>query len=125
MNKPVKDPKVSAPEQQTAAPEDSVPPPSELVLDDPPVSSDPPMELAGDDPLNPETSSPVKMADTNDDDVVITDTGYREPGRPIVLAKHSAKEEHIERRKVRFDVACWERSNFKKIPTHTQDHDDA
>lgn len=115
MNKPVKDPKVSTPEQQTAAREASVPPPSEPILNDPPVTSDPAMEQTSDDPLNPETSSPVKTADHHDDDVVITDNGFREPGRPIVLAKHSAKEEHLEQRKVRFDVANYAQLSIGEI----------
>ena len=105
MNKPVKDPKASEPEPQTAAPEDPVPPSSEPILDDLRVTSDPPMERASDAPLNPEVPSPVKTTDTHDDDVVITNTGFREPGRPTVLAKHSTKEEHIQRRKVKFDIA--------------------
>ena len=105
MTEPAEDPKVNKAEQQTPAPEISVPQSSEPVLDVPPVTSDPPIDQASDDPLNPEASSPVKMTDTHDDDVVITNTGFREPGRPTVLAKHSAKEEHIEQRKVRFDVA--------------------
>ena len=105
MNKPVEDPKASEPEPQTAAPEDPVPPSSEPILDDPPVTSDPPMERASDASLNPKTSSPVKTAITHDDDVVITNTSYQELGRPTVLAKHSAKEEHIQRRKVKFDIA--------------------
>ena len=43
VNKPAEDPKVNEPEQTLAAPEDSVPPSSELVLDDLPVTSDPPI----------------------------------------------------------------------------------
>ena len=54
--------------------------------------------------LNPKASSPVKIANPQDVDVVITKTGFTEPGRPTVLAKHSAKEEHVEPHKVRFDI---------------------
>ena len=115
MNKPVEDPKVSEPEQKTTSLEDSVPPPSELVLDDPPVTSDPPMDQASCDPLNPEASSPIKTADTQDDDMVITSTGFREPGRPTILAKHSGKEEHIERCKVRFDVAEYSQLSIGEV----------
>ena len=79
MTKPAADPKVNKPEQQTPAPEISVPQSSEPVLDIPLVTSEPPIDQANDDPLNPEASSPVKTADTHDDDVVITDTGFREP----------------------------------------------
>ena len=102
MNKPAEEPKVSEPEQQTAAHEASVPQPSEPVLDIPLVTPDLPIDQANNDPLNPEASSPIKTAHTQDDDVVITNICFREPRRPIALAKHSAKEEHIEQRRVRF-----------------------
>ena len=115
VNKPVGDPKTSEPEQQTAAPEDSVPPPPEPSLDDPPVTFDPPMEQVSFNPLNPGTSSLVKTSSTQDDDVVITNTGFREPGRPTVLAKHSAKEEHIERRKMRFYVANYSQLSIDEV----------
>ena len=115
MTEPAEDPKVNKPEQQTPAPEISVPQSSEPVLDVPPMTSDPPIEQASDDPLNPEASSPVKTTETHDDDVVITNTGFREPGRPTVLAKHSAKEEHIERRKVRFDVADYSQLSLGEV----------
>ena len=47
--------------------------------------------------------------------MVITNTGFREPGRPIVLAKNSAKEEYIERRKVRFDVANYSQLSIGEV----------
>ena len=104
MNKPVEDPKVNEPELQTAVPDASVPELSEPVLDIPTMTVDPPIDQANDDSLNPDASSPVKTANTQDDDVEITNTGFTELGRPTVLAKHSAKEEHVEPRNVRFDV---------------------
>ena len=104
MTTPAEDPKVNEPEQQTPAPETSAPQSSEPVLDIPPVIAYPPIDQGNNDPLNTEASSPAKSAETHDDDVVITNTGFREPGRPTVLAKHSAKEECIKQRKVRFDV---------------------
>ena len=79
------------------------------------MTSEPPIDQASDDPLNPEASSPIKTAGTHDDDVVITNTGFREPGRPTVLAKHSAKEEHLEQRKVRFDVAHYAQLSIGEI----------
>ena len=60
------------------------------------MTADPPVDQAADGSLNPEASSPVKAADPQDVDVEITKTGYTEPGRPTVLAKCSAKEDHIE-----------------------------
>ena len=56
------------------------------------MTVDPPVDQAADDSLNPEASSPVKTANTQDDDIEITKTGFTESGRPTVLAKHSAKE---------------------------------
>ena len=51
---------------------------------------------------NPEIPSPAQPAD--DPDVVITRTEFVEPGRPTVLAKCSAKEELLERRRARLDI---------------------
>ena len=115
VNKPTEDPKVSELEEHTIAPEAFVPQPSEPVLDIPPVTPDPPNDQANDDTLNIEASSPVKTAETHDDDVVITITDFREPGRPTVLAKHSAKEEYIEWRKVRFDVANYSQLSIGEV----------
>ena len=46
---------------------------------------------------------------------MITSTGFREPGRPTVLAKHSAKQEVIERQKVRFDVAHYAQLSSSEV----------
>ncbi|XBI53023.1 hypothetical protein VPH35_035315 [Triticum aestivum] len=51
---------------------------------------------------NPEIPSPAQPAD--DPNVVITRTEYVEPGRPTVLARCSAKEELLERRRARLDI---------------------
>ena len=50
---------------------------------------------------NPEAPSPVK---TNDPEVEILKSQFVEPGRPTVLAKCTAKEELIERRKAKLDI---------------------
>ena len=115
VNKPVEDPKVSEPEQQTAASEAFVPQPSEPVFVVPPEIPGSSIDQANDNPLNTEASSPVKTAETHDDDVVITNTGFREPGRPTILAKHSAEEEHIKRQKVRFDVASYSQMSIGEV----------
>lgn len=57
----------------------------------------------------------MKTADTHDDDMVITNTSYQEPGRPTVLAKHSAKEEHLQRGKVKFDVANYSQLSIGEV----------
>ena len=51
---------------------------------------------------NPYISSPAQPAD--DPDVVITRTEFVEPGRPTALAKCSAKEELLERRRAKLDI---------------------
>jgi len=50
---------------------------------------------------NPENPSPSKA---DDPDVEIIRTDFVEPGRPTALAKCSAKEELLERRKTWLDV---------------------
>ena len=73
------------------------------------------MERVIDESLNPEVSSPPKTVDAHDEDVVITATDFREPGRPTVLAKHSAKEEHIKQCKVGFDVAEYSQLSVREV----------
>ena len=115
-NNPVEEPTVNEPELQTAAHEASVPePPLEPVHNMPTMTADPPVDQAVDDSLNPEASSPAKTADPQDVDVEITKTGYTEPGRPTMLAKCSAKEGHIERRKFRFDAADYTQLSIGKV----------
>ena len=46
---------------------------------------------------------------------MITGTGFEEPGNPTVLAKHSAKQEVIERRKVRFDIAHYAQLSSSEV----------
>ena len=64
-------------------------------------TSDPPAEDTLNSSDNPETPSPVK---TNDPEVEIVRFQFVEPGRPIVLAKCTAKEELAERRKAKQDI---------------------
>ena len=51
---------------------------------------------------NPEIPRSAQPAD--DPDVVITRTEYVEPGRPTMLAKCSAKEALLQRRRARLDI---------------------
>ena len=104
MTKLVEEPKAHEPEQQTPASNTSIPQPQEPVHDAlpeiPDLSSDP----TNVNPLGTESSSPIKPSGPSTDDVVITWTSFKEPRQPTVLAKHFAKEEYLERRKVRFDI---------------------
>ena len=46
---------------------------------------------------------------------MITSTSFRELGIPTVLAKHSAKEEYVEKRKVRFDIANYSQLSVSEV----------
>ena len=48
-------------------------------------------------------------------DVQITGSRFVEPGNPTVLARCTAKQEALERQKVRFDVANYDRLNASDI----------
>ena len=115
MTKPVKDPKIHEPEQQVPASDISEKQPEEPVHDVPLEIPD----LSGDqtklNPLSTESSSPLKPSETHADDVMITGTGFTEPGNPTVSAKHSAKQEFIEKRKVRFDVAHYSQLSSSEV----------
>ena len=42
-------------------------------------------------------------------------TSFTEPGNPTILAKHSANQEVIEKRKVRFDVSHYAQLSISEI----------
>ena len=91
--------------QQPDNPADDPPPENRGTSADPMVA----------DPLVAEPPSPTKPPKPNTEEVVITGTGFQEPGNPIALAKHSAKEELIERRKVKFDMANYSHLSISEI----------
>ncbi|XBJ28328.1 hypothetical protein VPH35_005452 [Triticum aestivum] len=102
-NKPAQDPVVTEPALGAAAPDASArEPPPQPSHDVPVTSSDPPAEQAINDSDNPEAPSPSKA---DDPEVEILKTQFVEPAQPTVLAKCSAKEELLERRKAKLDVA--------------------
>ena len=99
------EPTLKEPALQTVIPETSATkPPPEPAYEPPTLAADPPAEQSLDGSENPEVSSPVKTNDPPEAEVEITETSYTEPGRPTVLAKCTAKEALLERRKVRFDL---------------------
>ena len=102
-NKPVEEPVVTEPE---------------VSAQEPPAVSAPEATAPTDEPVietstNPEIPSPAQPAD--DPDVVITRTEFVEPGRPTALAKCSAKEELLERRKTRLDVTDYAHLSIGEI----------
>ena len=75
-------------------------------------TADPPVEQAIDGSENPKIPSPAK---TGDPDVEIIKTGFVEPGRPTVVAKCSAKEELLERRRAKLDVTDYTHMSIGEI----------
>ena len=69
------------------------------------------------DPLKSSANppSPIKPSEPSTEEVLITSTGFQELGNPISLAKHSAKEELIEKRKVKFDMANYSHLSISEI----------
>jgi hypothetical protein len=112
-NKPSKESVVTEPVLGTAAPDIAAhEPPPEPSHDVPAPTSDPPAEQALDGSDNPEAPSPAKA---DDPEVEITKTQFIEPGRPTVLAKCSAKEEFLERRKAKLDVTDYTQLSIGEI----------
>ena len=103
MTKPAEDPKIHESEQQVPASDASEKQPEEPAHEAPPEIPDLSHDHIDINPLNTKSSSPLKPSEEHGEDVMITGTSFREPGQPTVLAKHSAKDEFFERRKVRFD----------------------
>ncbi|XP_073356292.1 uncharacterized protein [Aegilops tauschii subsp. strangulata] len=97
-NKPVEEPDL--PEPEVAAQETS-------------VASAPSAQEPQEASANPETSSLAHPV--NDPDVVITRTEFVEPGRPTALAKCSAKEELLGRRRANLDLTNYDNLNIGEI----------
>ena len=91
-NKPAEEPVLTEPEASAHEPPSAPAPETTTAPSDEQV-------MEGSD--NPEIPSP---AHPDDPDVVITRTEFVEPGRPTVLARCSAKEELLERRRARLDI---------------------
>ena len=90
----------------------------EVLAQEPPAASAPEATTPTDEPAmetstNPDISSPAQPAD--DPDVVITRTEFVEPGRPTALAKCSAKEELLERRRAKLDITNYANLSIGEI----------
>ena len=115
MVKPAEDPSVLAPE-----PAMLTSPPRTEAPGDPSVDTqlDPPEPSANDTVVNPSTarpSSPANLPSSSDHDVLVTDSRYVEPGTPTVLARHTAKQEALEKQKVCFDISHYTHLNASDI----------
>nr|XP_020151304.1 pollen-specific leucine-rich repeat extensin-like protein 1 [Aegilops tauschii subsp. strangulata] len=93
VTKPTEAPKIAEPEQQVPTPEASNKQPEETATDPLPEISDLSRDHTDATPVFPESSNPFKPPKEHGEDVIITGTGFKEPGHPTVLAKHSAKDE--------------------------------
>ena len=112
--KPVEDPPVLASEPSR--------PPSPLTVapEDPPIihEANPPEPSLAKNTINPSAAGPSSSTgppSPHVQDVQITGSRYVEPGNPTVLAQCTAKQEALERRKVRLDVANYDRLNASDI----------
>ena len=114
MTNPAEDPKTAEPEQPTLVPEHSKAP------EDPALNARPDLlESSIDetilDPSTIEPSSSANPPETHGNVVLITGARFIEPGNPTVLARHSAKQEVMERQKVRFDVSHYAHLSFSEV----------
>ena len=93
-------------------------PEPEAAAQEPPAASAPEATAPTDEPItetsaNPEISNLAQPAD--DPDVVITRTEFVEPGRPTALAKCSAKEELLVRRRAKLDITNYANLSIGEI----------
>ena len=115
VTKLAENPKIHEPEQQVPASNASEKQPEEPAHEAPPEIPDLSHGHIDINPLNTKSSSPLKPSEEHGEDVMITGTSFREPGQPTVLAKHSAKDEFVERRKVRFDIADYSQLSVSEV----------
>ena len=88
--------------------------------EDPPVDAEanPPESSFDETTVNPSATGPSSSANPpspSAQDVQITGSRFIEPGNPTVLARCTAKQEALERQKVRFDVANYDHLNANDI----------
>ena len=110
-SKPAEEPILAESELRTAAADTSVPEPAH---DAPTSTTDPSVEQTMEGSENPEIPSSAMM---DDPEVEITRTDFVEPGRPTALAKCSAKEELLERRKAKLNVTNYAHLSIGDIVT--------
>ena len=89
--------------------------PEDLPID---TEANPPEPSFDETIVNPSTTRPSSSANppsSSAPDVQITGSRFIEPGNPTVLARCTAKQEALERQKVRFDVANYDHLNANDI----------
>ena len=96
MSKPAEDPKTVESEQPPLVPEQSEAP-EDPAVNIHPVFPKPSVDETARDFSTVEPASSVKPLETHGDYVLITGSRFVELGNPTVLARHSAKQEVMER----------------------------
>ena len=107
---PAEEPVLTEPKLRTAAPDASASEPP--AVPSPDATTAPTVEQAMESSENPEIPSP---AHPDDPDFEITRTEFVEPGRPTVLAKCSAKEELLERRRAKLAITDYAHLSIEDI----------
>ena len=109
-------------EDPPVLPSEPARPPSPLTVapEDPPIvnEANPPEPSLDKATINPSMFGPSSSTDPPSprvQDVQITRSRLFEPGNPTLLAQCTAKQEALERQKVRFDVANYDRLNASDI----------
>ena len=97
MTKPTEAPEVAEPERQVPVPEASDKQPEEPATDTLTKIPDLSRDHTDANHVLTESSNPLKPLEEHGEDVIITGTSFIELGRPTILAKHSAKDEFVER----------------------------
>ena len=88
--------------------------------EDPPIvnEANPPEPSLDETTVNPSTTGPSSSANPPSppaQDVQIIGSHFIEPGNPTLLARCTEKQEALERQKLRFDVANYDRLNASEI----------
>ena len=99
-------------------------PPRTEAPEDPATNAqlDPPEPSADDTVVNPSTARPSSSANlpsSSDHDVLVTGSRFVEPVTPTVLARHTAKQEALERQKMHFDISHYTHLNSYLSHVHS------
>ena len=111
-----------AEDSSVLAPEPAMPPsPPQTEAPEAPAADaelHPPEPSADDTTVNPSATGPSSSANLptpSAPDVLITGSRFVEPGNPTVLARHTTKQEALEKQKVRFDISHYDHLNANDI----------
>ena len=115
MIKPTEAPEVAGPEQQVSTSDVSDKQLEDFVSDPAPEIPDLSHDRTDVNPTPTKSSNPLKPPEEHGEYVMITGTSFQELGCPTVLAKHSAKDEFIEKRKLKFDIVDYSQLTVNEV----------